>query len=604
MVNLSKLKLMGRTLPHLGFRNIAGVAAYRAALKFPSRIKRLSADTPEGPFFTAPEVVKNGPEPTKLWGSEGKLFSFHAFPISSAAPNWHTNPLTEASVKAPDRPWYTIADFDPDVGDIKLIWELSRFSWLPAFAQRAKRGEAGALTRINLWLEDWVAHNPPYQGPNWKCGQEASLRVLHLIVAAEILGSPAQSFTDLIKVHLKRIAPTISYAMAQDNNHGTSEAAALFMGGNYVGDKTCEALGRKLLENRIARLIGDDGSFAQYSVNYHRLMLDTLSLAENWRAKKNLPPFSQALNKKMQAASDWLYRLTDSGCGDAPNIGANDGAQILQLSDAAYRDFRPSSALAQALWNGATTFPDCALCKDHLAWLGVEPDLNKAPDCNITAAGKDGGFAVIACGDTKAVLRHPRFTFRPSQCDALHLDVWYKGENILRDAGTYSYNTDLAAMAYFNGVGGHNTVSFDGEDQMPRIGRFLLGDWLKTKSFNAQPDAVSASYSNRIGHTHSRDLSCHEKTLSIKDTIDGFEDASVLRWRLIPGGYDLQIINAACVKLTGAKFSMVISADIPISAILTTGQESRHYLEKTPLPVLEVTAQLAGTLTTTLEFTS
>jgi len=115
---------------------------------------------------------------------------------------------------------------------------------------------------------------------------------LHLITTAEILGSPAESFSDLISVHLKRIAPTVSYAMAQDNNHGTSEAAALFIGGNYVGDKKLETLGRTLLENRVSRLVGDDGSFAQYSVNYHRLFLDALSLSEWWRAKNNLPEFS------------------------------------------------------------------------------------------------------------------------------------------------------------------------------------------------------------------------------------------------------------------------------------------------------------------------
>lgn len=48
-----------------------------------------------------------------------------------------------------------------------------------------------------------------------------------------------------------------------------------------------------------------------------------------------------------------------------------------------------------------------------------------------------------------AMLRYPRFRFRPSQADALHLDLWLEGRNLLRDAGTYSYNTESAWLSYF-----------------------------------------------------------------------------------------------------------------------------------------------------------
>ena len=604
MATLSKLALIGRTLPRLGFRNIARVAAYRAALKFPSRLKKLSADTPQGPFFGAPEIITDGPKPTSLWDGEGKLFSFHPFPISDTPPDWLANPLTGARGKGADRPWFDIADFNPEVGDIKLIWELSRFCWLPAFAQRAKRGDKGALERLNHWLGDWAQNNPPYQGPNWKCGQEASLRVLHLITAAEILGSPANSFSDLLSAHLKRIAPTVSYAMAQDNNHGTSEAAALFIGGNYVGDKKLENLGRTLLENRVSRLVGDDGSFAQYSVNYHRLFLDALSLSEWWRAKNNLLQFSNRLNEKMRAASDWLYRMTDAATGDAPNIGANDGAQILQLTDAVYRDFRPSVALAQAVWKQEKAYAENEICEGHLSWLGLGDELNNSGDVPMTVAGKDGGFAVITEGETKAIFRHPRFKFRPSQCDALHLDVWHKGENILRDAGTYSYNTDAKVMAYFNGAAGHNTVQFDELEQMPRLGRFLLGDWLTTSVFTLSRGSVMASYENKAGHSHDRQAQLNKSGLTVWDDIDGFEDQAVLRWRLIPDKYKLTIKDAATLVLTSKKMMLTVTADMPISGTLTGGEDSLHYLSKTPAPVLEITAQLAGQITTKIEFTS
>ena len=44
-------------------------------------------------------------------------------------------------------------------------------------------------------------------------------------------------------------------------------------------------------------------------------------------------------------------------------------------------------------------------------------------------------------------------------------------------------------------------------------------------------------------------------------------------------------------------FTLNISANVPITRIeIVQGWESRHYLEKTPLPVLELEIEQAGTL--------
>jgi hypothetical protein len=224
-----------------------------------------------------------------------------------------------------------------------------------------RKGDAAAHERLERWLADWCERNPPYRGPNWKCGQEASMRVMHLAMAAVMLGqvdSVAPGLLELVRLHLQRIEPTLRYAMAQDNNHGTSEAAALFIGGSWLSRKGVAAgarwaaLGRKWLENRAARLITLDGTFSQYSVTYHRVMLDTFCMVEVWRRRLALAAFSGQMAVFMQAATRWLYVMTRPENGDAPNLGANDGARLLQLTDTDYRDFRPSVQLAAALFWG------------------------------------------------------------------------------------------------------------------------------------------------------------------------------------------------------------------------------------------------------------
>jgi hypothetical protein len=99
----------------------------------------------------------------------------------------------------------------------------------------------------------------------------------------------------------------VSYAIGQQNNHGTSEAAALFIGGSFLAGRDPRAAswarkGWRWLEERAATLIERDGSFSQYSVTYHRVMLDTYALAEAWRRHRDLPAFSDRLQARLSSA--------------------------------------------------------------------------------------------------------------------------------------------------------------------------------------------------------------------------------------------------------------------------------------------------------------
>lgn len=206
---------------------------------------------------------------------------------------------------------------------------------------------------------------------------------------------------------------------------------------------------------------------------------------------------------------------------------------------------------------------------------------------------------MLRCESVMAMLRYPRFMFRPSQADALHVDLWIDGENLLRDAGTYSYNTEPQWLNYFGGTAGHNTVQFDDRDQMPRLSRFLFGDWLKTSilaPLREQDGRVSfgAGYSDRAGASHQREITLDKSSLKIVDRIDGFRTKGVLRWRLAPGAWQVDGDRAR-----NGTHVLRVKADVPIVRFeLTTGWESRYYLRKTELPVLEIEVDRSGTLMT------
>ena len=613
----------------LGLPNIVRAVFYRISVKLGlNPVRGLRAAVPQGPFFAAPVLPPVSAPPVAGWQTAALLFGHLPFPVSTAPPDWLANPFTGKRVTQPERAWWLIPDFDPAVGDIKHLWELSRLDWVLAFTQHARNGDSEALHRLNGWLVDWCLHNPPYRGPNWKCGQEASIRVMHLAMAALILGQvqqPTAGLRDLVRLHLQRIAPTVQYAMAQDNNHGTSEAVALFIGGGWLaalgiveGDRW-QQTGRKWLENRATRLIGANGSFSQYSLNYHRVMLDSFCIAEVWRKHLGLPAFSALWQTRALVATQWLRHMVNPMNGDGPNVGANDGARLLQLTDTSYRDYRPSVQLAMALFSDQRAYAENSSWNNSLQWLGVPiPQAQALLPGHLVA--DDGGFAILRRGVAMVMLRYPRFKFRPSQADALHLDLWLDGDNLLRDAGSYSYNTEPEWLNYFGGTASHNTVQFDDRDQMPRLSRFLFSDWLKTSLFeplteDTQITRFGAGYRDRERVTHQRRAILADSYLRVIDKVAGFRNNAVLRWRLMPGDWHLERCSDSSLRVQRGNPDGIDGHVVPphddethVLAVQTTipivrceivqGWESRHYLEKTPVPVLEIEVKEPGTLTT------
>lgn len=598
-----------KTALGLGLPNLIRVFAYQLGIKTGlNEVKSITSEVKQGDFFTPYIGPTVNMQCNTQWLNKHTYFGIEKSDL--ALPNWHKSCLNSELAPA-DKPWYLIGDFNNQLGDIKGVWEASRFDWVVSFAQQVATGDATALKKLNTWLINWVESNPTYNGVNWKCGQEASIRVMHLALATLLLKqtqNTTPALLSLIKAHLKRISPTIMYAVAQDNNHGTSEAAALYIGGSWLvlnGDSDgikWQKQGLKWLENRAHKLIEEDGSFSQYSVTYHRVMLDTYSLAEVWRQKHDLSCFSKRLYAKLKAATNWLFYFTDIKTGDAPNMGANDGARLIPLTGTDYRDFRPSVQLASVLFINKAAYDFSGDFNIPLQWL----ELAIPKQLIVSKTSKDffgGGYAFLATTNAKLYFNYPMFKFRPSQCDALHIDFWLNEHNIFRDGGTFSYNAGQKYIDYYGGVKSHNTVEFDAHEQMPRLSRFLLGDWLKTSTkkeltVGNECQTVTAGYKDRFGCEHIRSIKLQPNLLTVQDIINGFKHQAILRFRLAPADWKLvggSVVSELC--------TINFSADINIKRIeLTIGYESRYYYQEFEIPVLEIEVNKPGILTTEVKF--
>lgn len=627
-----KLTLLLPTLLRLGTKNVSTVALYRMAIRSrvaeqwmkPGRgydgpfFRKMSGEKRLSTSFSAIATVRSAEE---LLSGYLTYFSHKKF-LTGSPPDWFLNPIEGKRLILPDQHWSRIDDFNLTIGDIKTVWEASRFDWAILFARASRlTDDSRFIEALNNWIGDWSTQNPLNLGPNWKCGQEASIRLQQVLLTAYLLDqyrTPLFPLVRFVVEHCRRIVATIRYAMAQDNNHGTSEAAALFVAGAWL-TSTCknpdirhqgevwQATGRRWLEDRLARLVADDGSFSQHSINYHRVMVDTLNLVEFWRRELAQDQFSIEFYRKAQATVEWLYQMTDPLSGDAPNIGANDGARLFVLSETDYRDYRPTVQLGAILFADGRVYPD-GPWDEPLLWLNLQPGPLRRKDLTTKTSRhfRDGGYVLLRPGSpqeglTWGLLRYPHFRFRPGHADALHFDLWHRGINVLRDSGSYSYNTAEPWQSYFSSATAHNTIQFDDRNQMPRLSRFLHGDWLRmerVEEIQQEPGgglSWSGSYKDHWGCRHRRTIHSEQRHWRITDEIDGFKEKATLRWRLAPGEWRMN--GLSCL---GEQTEIKVSCNRALRRYgLQTGWESRYYLNKTELPVLEAEVSPGKAILTT-----
>jgi asparagine synthase (glutamine-hydrolysing) len=419
-----------------------------------------------------------------------RFFSHHKLQ-TGFPPDWHRNAFT--GEEAPkDLHWSQIPDFG--FGDIKAIWEPSRFSFVfdlvRAFWRTGDERYAEAFWQL---AENWRRENPPNRGPNWKCGQEIAFRLmawcfgLHgFMEASRTTPERVRLLSEMVAASGTRIEGNLDYALSQRNNHGISEATGLFTIGTLFPElkdaERWEKIGREVLEELGLSLIYEDGSFCQHSVNYHRVMLHGYVWALRLGDISGRP-FSPGLKARVLKATLFLLAIQDQSSGSVPNYGQNDGALVLALNNCEYMDLRPVIQSAYYLCTGKHCYKPGPWNED-LLWLfgpsalSADQLVPRAEDLR----AEDGGYYTLRSEEGFVFTRCATYQDRPGQADMLHTDIWWKGQNVALDAGTFSYNAPGPWADALAGTAVHNTVSVDGLDQMDRCAKFLWFPWIEARA--------------------------------------------------------------------------------------------------------------------------
>ncbi|WP_214228900.1 alginate lyase family protein [Pedobacter sp. B4-66] len=510
-----KIQKAGQLIGNMGWRYITFRVGFELKKKSGLLKRKFPLDPPLKTFFSL-----------KKWKAEAKPFFFenmesiltkesipeglerdyknlseYKYPFFSSLEydlganyDWITNPDTGFQYDA-NAHWLDINDYDQKAGDIKFVWEPSRFSHLYTMIRYDKYFGEDCSKQVFNEIERWLDGNKINQGPNFKCSQEISLRIMNWTFAlyyykdspnlTEGLFNKIQHY---IYHQAQHVYDNINFSrIAVRNNHAITETLLLYLVGllfpQFPRSNKWKKDGKRWFEQEIEYQVYQDGTFLQFSMNYHRVVIQLLTWAIRL-SELNKEKFEDVVYDRAEKSLKFLMSSLNEETGFLPNYGNNDGALFFKLNNAHYRDYMPQlEALSYSL---GFSWPYRK--SEDAIWYGLESSAgakSTAIENGVSMFG-EGGYYIFRSPDSLSFIRAGKHKDRPAQADNLHLDLWYNEKNILHDGGTYKYNCSPEDLKYFMGTRSHNTVMLDDNDQMEKGSRFIWYHWTQCEKVKTE----------------------------------------------------------------------------------------------------------------------
>jgi Heparinase II/III-like protein/Heparinase II/III N-terminus len=429
-------------------------------------------------------------------------------------PDWFRDPVTGRR-SDPDTYAFRVDHRSQErVGNIKQVWELSRFHHLTLLATAwfLTKDERYA-SRVADQLRSWWRDNPFLSGVHWTSGIELGVRLISLAWIRRLLDD-WPGVADLferdalavrqIRWHQQYLA-TFPSRGSSANNHVIAEAAGLLVASCafpwFRESERWRRQSARLLEQELIRNTFPSGIGRELASDY-QCFVGELGFAAAVEAGVSGYPLSQATWDRLCAMADSGAAMlderlrpprqgdSDEGCGlllDAPT--ANRWPALLALADGLVGrlDWWPRApadagsviigALAGAR-HPAEGRP--AERPTRFADAGMTLLRTSGPDeiwCRCD--GGPHGFLSIAAH---------------AHADALSVEVRYAGTDILADPGTYCYHGERAWRSYFRSTIAHNTAELAGRSQSTESGPFMWTNHAQSREIEVIDDGDIARW--------------------------------------------------------------------------------------------------------------
>ena len=399
-------------------------------------------------------------------------------------PRWHRDYLAGISLETVQSAFDLNHRSLPEGADIKLIWELSRWSQLVRLAQAAwVLGDEAAGRKCLAWLEDWDLHNKPYRGWNWTSALESGIRLIQFIWIDALLSArtgDGEWKRALRNLRAKLLPGHVAFTWrhrsfgSSANNHLLGELAGLVLATVRWPEvaRWGTSLDRlqRLWETEVLAQFAGDGGNREQALNYHLFSWELC-----WQTRG-------ALRAAARKISPEVEERLGRAAGFFVSIQVEKEAWDYGDSDGAYgTPFFADEKTFAAEWREWFLAPERSRAIEYW-WGGESRPVRSGP---MAQPGEwlfyaESGLAVYRSSDW--VLRWDLSplgylkTAAHGHMDALHLSLWFRGLAFVIDPGTGAYYADKRLRNYLTSGAAHNGPHPAGADFSKRLGPFLWSE--------------------------------------------------------------------------------------------------------------------------------
>ncbi len=444
-------------------------------------------------------------------------------PISSP-PDWHLDLVT--GKRWPDS-WYRKIDYSSESrpGEIRHLWDLHRHLYLVRLAQAwLLRQDPRDLELLQLLFYDWWDHNPVGHGIAWIGPQiqEHAVRttqwifVLFLLLHHELV--PEAFLADLlqaINLQTNTLAWYYNPDKSHSHNHLIAESAGLWIAASILpaGKQTTQwrTRARKGLLAALDLQLLADGQQAEFASNYHYYVLEWALLCRALATRLSDHSFDFLDDRLVKATEIALDSVLPNGriayIGDADDalayfLDSDPHSHRSRIAATAGRILHRPGLLAQSLGHDSESIWLCGPETPPVSHNMSQEDsaVNYRATSNlILYKNSSKGIYFLLRGGAGVVIPRVGASHRHADCNQILL--WFQGNELLSDPGTYLYNGPDNLRRLYRSTSSHSTIRVDEQDHCDvsskRFGVYQL------------PEVIGSGYTNQLPLLAWSDVSLH-----------------------------------------------------------------------------------------------
>lgn len=464
--------------------------------------------------------------------------------------------------------------------DIKHPWELGRLQHLPRLALFAIHSEKKneLIKEFKNQSLDFIANNPIGMGVQWACTMDVGIRVSNLLMAYDIFSQIDDEnilddgfkiiFSDTIYLHGQFIFNHLEHKEGLTGNHYLFNLSGLLFASSYL-NKTEEtvkwlAFSMQEIEKEFFKQFFNDGGNFEGSTTYHCLSAEMMVYSAALMLRNNYN-FSVEFKNRLAKIAHFILAILKPN-GKVPQFGDNDSGRYFKLSyveqnndenllnyegliaafsgiidDNIFSEygkiFPLEHAIINHLANGkkletSLNFPLFSPVKSaikildytkkhEISYQKIENLIDNLsfehfPDFGLSIFKSTNFYLAISSISNKKM----HHSWGHVHNDKLSFELQVHGIDVIKDAGSYCYTSNINLRNQFRSTKAHHTIMVEGIEQNNFIptknGLFYLDKETKCTMLESTKNSIKLMV-EYYGITHIRNFEIFEDKIIITD---------------------------------------------------------------------------------------